>query len=439
MPISNDSDPLTAALQQAMQAHQAGRLADAELLYRELLKQAPLHPDALHLLGVLTAQQGDFDSAHELIWQAIAANPEEAMFHNNLANVCVERGLFDQAEVLYVKAIELDGGRLDAMSNLGLLLAKTGRPEDAEKLLRRAVELAPGNPDWRQNLANLYYKTGRESDALQQCHDGLVIAPRSKSLRALLVMAYTAMHLKEKAEEVLRAWLKAEPDDAYARHHLAACTGKGTPERADDAYVTSVFDGFARSFDAKLADLSYQAPALVQAEVERLTGAPAKAMDILDAGCGTGLCGLLLAPFARQLTGVDLSEGMLRKAANRQIYDELIQGELVAFLASRPASYELVASADTLCYFGRLEAFADAARKALRSNGWLVFTVEALLDEAVSENYVLQGHGRYSHSASYVLQSMSGAGMTDVQTQPVVLRNEGGKPVDGWLVSARAP
>ena len=162
-------------------------------------------------------------------------------------------------------------------------------------------------------------------------------------------------------------------------------------------------------------------------------------MDILDAGCGTGLCGLLLAPFARQLTGVDLSEGMLRKAANRQIYDELIQGELVAFLVSRPASYELVASADTLCYFGRLEAFADAARKALRSNGWLVFTVEALLDEAASEHYVLQGHGRYSHSASYVLQSMAGAGMTDVRTQPVVLRNEGGKPVDGWLVSARAP
>ena len=439
MPPTPNPDPLTVALEQAMQAHQTGRLAEAEHLYQHLLTQAPQHPDALHLLGVLKAQQGDFDSAHELIWQAIAANPEEAMFHNNLANVCVERGRFDQAEVLYVKAIELDGGRLDAMSNLGLLLAKTGRSEDAEKLLLRVVELAPANPDWRQNLANLYYKMGRESDALQQCHDGLVIAPRSKSLRALLVMAYTTMDLKEKAEEVLRAWLKAEPGDAYARHHLAACTGKDTPERAGDAYVTGVFDGFARSFDAKLADLSYQAPALVQAEVKRLTGAPAKTMDVLDGGCGTGLCGLLLGPFARQLTGVDLSEGMLRKAASRQIYDELIQGELVAFLASRPASYELVASADTLCYFGRLEAFADAALKALRSKGWLVFTVEALLGKADSQDYVLQGHGRYSHSASYVVQTMGDAGMTDVQTQPVMLRNEGGKPVDGWLVSARAP
>ena len=439
MPPSNDSDLLQTLLQQAMQSHQTGRLAEAEQLYRQLLNQAPHHSDALHLLGVLKAQQGDFESAHELIWQAIAANPEEAMFHNNLANVCAERGRFDQAEVLYVKAIELDGGRLDAMSNLGLLLAKTGRPEDAEKLLLRVVELAPANPDWRQNLANLYYKMGRESDAVQQCHDGLVIAPRSKSLRALLVMAYTSMNLKEKAEEVLRAWLKAEPDDAYARHHLAACTGMDTPERADDAYVTGVFDGFARSFDAKLADLSYQAPALVQAEVKRLTGAPAKTMDVLDAGCGTGLCGLLLEPFARQLTGVDLSEGMLRKAASRQIYDPLIQGELVAFLASRPNSYELVVSADTLCYFGRLEAFADAARKALRSHGWLVFTLEALLDKADSQDYVLQGHGRFCHSARYVVQTIGEAGMTDVQTQPVVLRNEGGKPVNGWLVSARAP
>jgi hypothetical protein len=64
---------------------------------------------------------------------------------------------------------------------------------------------------------------------------------------------------------------------------------------------------------------------------------------------------------------------------------------------------------------------------------------DLLLGKADSQDYVLLGHGRYSHSASYVLQTMGDAGLTDVQTQPVVLRNEGGKPVDGWLVSARAP
>ncbi len=437
--LSAAPDPLLASLQQAMQYQQHGQLDQAHDLYQQVLAQAPQHPDALHLLGVLEAQRRNFDRAQALIWQAISVKPDEAMFHNNLANVCVELGQLPQAEALYVRAIELDGSRLDALSNLGLLLAKTKRAADAERLLRRAVELAPDNPSWRQNLANLYINQGREMDAVQQCYDGLVVSPRSKSLRALLVVAYTSLGLNDKAAEVLRAWLAVEPDNAFARHHLPGCTGQQVPERASDAYVSSVFDGFARSFDAKLADLSYQAPALVAAEVARLVGPPAQSLLVLDAGCGTGLCGPLLAPFAQHLTGVDLSEGMLRKAVDRALYDDLIHGEMVAFLASQPGAYNLLVSADTLCYFGELNPFARAARSALRSGGWLVFTVEAHADDNGQPGYLLKGHGRYSQSRRYVEAVLRDAGFDQVQTQPAVLRQEVGKPVDGWLVSARAP
>ena len=432
-------DPLLESVQQAMQCHAAGQLEDAKRRYQQVLAQAPDQPDALHLLGVLAAQQGDPALAHALIWRAIAANPGEAMFHNNLANVCVELGRFDDAERLYVRAIELDGARLDALSNLGLLLGRTGRLADAEKLLCRVVELAPGNPAWRQNLANLYLSMGREADALQQCYDGLVVAPRSQPLRALLVMAYTALGLSDKARDVLVAWQQVEPDHPFPRHHLAACTGQQVPDRAADDYITGVFDAFARSFDAKLADLSYQAPDLVAAEVARRAGPPGRALAVLDAGCGTGLCGPLLAPFACHLTGVDLSEGMLRKALGRQVYDELMQGELVAFLGSRPAAFDLVASADTLCYFGALASFSVAAQAALRSGGLLVFTVEAHADAAGLPDFMLHGHGRYSQSRRYVASVLHSAGWVGIETQAVVLRQEGGKPVAGWLVSACVP
>ena len=436
---NSTSDPLLASVQQAMQCHAAGRFDDARTIYQQVLAQAPDHPDALHLLGVLAAQQGDPAQAHALIWRAIAANPGEAMFHNNLANVCVELGRFDDAEPLYVRAIELDGARLDALSNLGLLLGRTGRPADAEKLLCRVVELAPGNPAWRQNLANLYLSMGREGDALQQCHDGLVVAPRSQPLRSLMVMAYTALGLNDKARDVLMAWRQAEPDNPFPRHHLAACTGQDVPGRAADDYITGVFDSFARSFDAKLADLSYQAPDLVAAEVARRAGPPSRALAVLDAGCGTGLCGPLLAPFAHHLTGVDLSEGMLRKAVDRQVYDDLMKGELVAFLGSQPGAYDLVASADTLCYFGALQSFSVAAQAALRGGGLLVFTVEAHDDAAGLPDFMLHGHGRYSQSRRYVESVLHGAGWVGIETQAVVLRQEGGKPVAGWLVSACAP
>ena len=448
MSTTNDtasaSTPST-LLQQAMQLHQQGRLDDAEQLYAQVPEGDPQRADALHLQGVLCAQRRQFARAQALIWQAIQLQPSEAMFHNNLANVCMELGRPADAEPLYVRAIELDSGRLDALNNLGLLLSRTGRAAEAEQLLRRAVELAPENADFRQNLANQYMRMDRVSDALQQCHDGLVSAPRSRMLRGLLVLAYGKLGMQAKAEQVLRAWIDTDPDDPHPHHHLAAITGQAVPERASDAYVARLFDGFSTSFDAKLADLSYQAPQHVAGALARLAGSGGKhgpVLDVLDAGCGTGLCGPLLTPLARTLTGVDLSEGMLRIAHDRGCYDDLFQGELVAFLGSRPAGFDAVVSADTLCYFGVLGGFAAAALGALRPGGWLVFTVEALDDaepDAVVPGHRLHPHGRYSHARTHVLVVLMAAGLANGLAEPVFLRNEGGEPVQGWLVSAQKP
>jgi predicted TPR repeat methyltransferase len=425
-------------LQQAMSEHGAGRFDAAAPLYEQVLAREPEQSDALHLLGVLQAQRGLHEQGAALIARAIAANPGEAMFHNNLGNVCVERSRFDDAEAHYVHAIELDPGRLDALNNLGVLLGRRGKPEGAEKLLLKVIELAPDFADARQNLANHYLREGRLGDAVQQCFDGLIVAPRSAALRRILGLAYSTMGMKDEAIAVYRAWLEAEPGNPLAEFHLGACTGDDVPERAPDTYVARVFDSFAASFDAKLADLSYQAPALVTAAVARHAGAPAQALDLLDAGCGTGLCGPLLAPWACRLAGVDLSEGMLRKAAARGVYDELVCGELVAFLRMRPAAWDLIVSADTLCYFGALEGFAGAAFAALRRDGLLVFTVEAHDDADAAPDYRLQEHGRYSHRRRYVETVLRSAGLAPVELQAVVLRMEAGKPVDGWLVSARA-
>ena len=85
------------------------------------------------------------------------------------------------------------------------------------------------------------------------------------------------------------------------------------------------FDSFAASFDSKLAKLAYRAPALVSAMLDDAGLDASRSLDVLDAGCGTGLCGPLIAPYARRLTGVDLSGGMLSQAKEKNIYDELLQ------------------------------------------------------------------------------------------------------------------
>ena len=430
-----------ALLQRAMQAHQGGRLADADALYilaAKALEGAPQHADALHMRGVLHAQRRDWEQAQALIWEAITLNPNEAMFHNNLGNVCLERGMMREAEAMYVRAIELDGSRLDALSNLGLLLGRTDREPDAEKLLLRAVELSPGNADFRQNLANLYMRTGRYNEAVHQCHDGLLRTPRSRFLRELLVLGYCQVNRRQEAREVLDGWIADDPEDPYPRHHLAALTGQDVPARAGNDYVQRVFDSFSSSFDAKLTDLSYQAPQHVADALARLAGPAAPLAEVLDAGCGTGLCGPLLAPYAQHLTGVDLSEGMLRNALAVGAYDALLMGDLVAFLEMRPGGFDLIASADTLCYFGALEAFAAAAAGALSAGSLLIFTVEAHEDAEPMPPFRLQPNGRYSHRSTYVERVLNGAGLSIVENLPVVLRTEASAPVQGRLVTARA-
>jgi len=173
----------------------------------------------------------------------------------------------------------------------------------------------------------------------------------------------------------------------------------------------------------------------------------------LDAGCGTGLCGPLIAPFVRQLIGVDLSAGMLAKARGRGVYDDLVKAELTAYLVSHPDTFDLIVSADTLVYFGSLEEVLGAANRALKTNGLLIFTVESGDGETIDETaagvtagagqpangsgYRINPHGRYSHSRQHLQEVLTSAGFDILDMEPAILRTEGGVPVMGIVVTAR--
>jgi magnesium protoporphyrin O-methyltransferase len=156
---------------------------------------------------------------------------------------------------------------------------------------------------------------------------------------------------------------------------------------------------------------------------------------VLDAGCGTGLCGAFLRPRARVLVGVDLSSGMLRRAKTLNVYDQLIEAELTGFLEGHPDAYDAIVSADTLCYFGDLEAVFKAAAGALKPSGRLFLTVEKAPDSA-SDSYHLQSHGRFNHAASYVRRQLEGTGFAVDTIQEAELRQEAGASVLGLVVTA---
>ena len=408
-----------------------GQRDDAHALAQRLVEAAPRQPDALHLLGMLERIRGQAPRAIELLTTAHELAPGDAGILNNLGNLLFEADRHAEAEAAYRSVLAIDADRPDVCNNLGVLYRAMRRPVDAEAAYKRALELAPGFADAHHNLGNLYEDLGRIDEAVQRFLQALVVKPRHEQSRRMLGISYSILGRLDEAAAVYRQWLADEPDNPVPRHHLAACTGQAVPERADDAYVQALFDGFASSFDAKLAFLQYRAPELVaQAIARRL--APAGALRVLDAGCGTGLCGPLLKPYAARLVGVDLSAQMLERARAHPEYDELVQGELTAYLAAHPGAYDLVASADTLCYFGELRGVCAAAAGALAPGGCFVFTVESH-EEPVPAR--LRPHGRYSHHRDHVEAALAAAGFEAAELQAVVLRSEAGTPVQGWLAS----
>jgi predicted TPR repeat methyltransferase len=172
---------------------------------------------------------------------------------------------------------------------------------------------------------------------------------------------------------------------------------------------------------------------LIAAALKRMT-AERVLPAVLDAGCGTGLCGPLVRTMSARLVGVDLSSKMIDRARARGVYDDLQVAELSRFLRANAQAFDAIVSADTLVYFGALEEPLSAAQSALRPDGLLIFTLESLRGD---EDHRLQFHGRYAHSETYVRRAMRDAGLAIESLAHETLRRERLEPVNGFVVTAR--
>jgi len=384
------------------------RVGEALASYEAAIAFNPNFAAAHFGRGVVLTDLGRLEAALDSYNRAIALKPDYAEAYNNLGSALAGLKRFDRALAAFEKAIAINPRHADAHNNLGYALMLQGRTTECITHYRKALELRPAFTEVLKRLSSVYYMTGEI----------------------------------DKAAKAYRQWLKLEPGNPIALHHLAACTREAVPVRAGDAYVESTFDDLAETFDEHLGKLGYRGPELFAEALRRECGEPRKQFSVLDAGCGTGLFGAALAGYAAHLSGVDLSSGMLAKAKLRNVYDELIKAELTGYLQAKIGAFDIILSADTLNYFGSLEAVFTAGRNAIRNDGHLFFTVEALVaTDALGESeldYRINPHGRYSHSESYLRRTLSKAGflVTGIETTP--FRNEGGSSVLGYVVSCRA-
>jgi predicted TPR repeat methyltransferase len=384
-----------------------GYLDDALKLAKQLESALPEDPEIHYLSGEIYAGLNDDSNSTRSYQQAIT-------------------GFLDQ-----FRRHEPDAATLIKMSRC-LIANKEGKK--AHACLKQVLTLAPSMPAAHYQMGQLFERTNQPVNALKAYRHCLKIKPdHAESLTAYSELMAGKGRL-DKSAWAYRRLLLQTPEHAGLKHLLKASSSGKVQGGADEQYVKDVFDDYADTFDDHLVNtLAYYTPE----KLERLfsnTICNAKGLSTIDLGCGTGLCGPLFRLCSKQLVGVDLSSGMLEKAAGKACYDELLNCDLVAGLKRFHGSLDLAVAADVFVYVGELQEIFSACFKALNTGGHLLFSVEST---ASRKGLVLQPSGRYQHSAPYVERLLEKNHFTLVRKEPADIRIEVGKPVLGALYLVR--
>jgi predicted TPR repeat methyltransferase len=490
-------------LQRAVAEHQAGRVGEAEKLYKRVLNHDPNNVEALRLWGLLASQVGRHDVALQLISRALSIKPTWAEAWGDLATAYAGLGKIPEAIGSFQKALGLRPKFAGAKSNLADLLKKLGRVDDAMKLwgeairddptlpepyyniggtlfaqgkhaeaeeyFKKAIEKQPGYAPAYNNVGAVQWSQGRRQEARANFTKALELNPQYAQAWNNMGSVWDEQGQIDKAMECWRKAIALRPDlpDAYnnlglalekkgdhagaaahwhealrlrpgweePQYYLAAAKQAAAPTTAPPAYVAKLFDDYADRFDDHLMrTLEYRVPQLLLEAVGR--AGLNRAERVIDLGCGTGLGGEKFRPLAGQMVGVDLSARMIERARGRNIYDQLIVGELVEVLAAQPRNFDLVLASDVYSYFGDLKTVLSAAAGAMRQGGLMAFSVEKL---AAGEggDFLLRQSRRFAHSREYIDRISREVGLELVEVSDSVLRLDQKQPVEGMIVIAR--
>ncbi|MEO8345860.1 MAG: tetratricopeptide repeat protein [Betaproteobacteria bacterium] len=207
---------------EAVSQHGAGRLAEAELLYRRILVTDAANFDALHMLGVVHLQTGRNVLAVELIERAIVLAPGNPLAHGNLGLAYQSLNRLDKAVASLRMAVALQPDQDGAQNNLGTMLCAAGQLDEAEVCFRKAVQLNPRNNDALNNLGNVCRDRGQFSVAESYHREALAIDPAAFATWKNLGEVQKLAGRYDDALDSFRKALELRPEDAGALADLGS-------------------------------------------------------------------------------------------------------------------------------------------------------------------------------------------------------------------------
>ncbi len=216
---------------------QAGKLAEAERILRQILQVDPQNAQALFLLGSMALQTNHLELALQLLGDAIRLDDSQALYHANLGEALRHLNRLDDALSANLQAVRLDRQLPSGQLNLSLVYAQRGEWDAAIRHSREALRLDPRAALAYTNLAFAHHQKGEFAQAAAVLRDGLRVAPDDVRMRAHLAQLLFAESKFADAEACLRRAAAVAPNDASIQFNLAGVLyTQGKSDEALDCY-----------------------------------------------------------------------------------------------------------------------------------------------------------------------------------------------------------
>jgi len=407
---------------------------NAEQCCQTLIKLYPDFPMAHFNLGLAYQKTGKIKAAITSMHKAAQLQPDFIKAHVNLGDLYKADKHYNQAIKAYQNALNIEPQNSGIYKRLAYIYILQENIEKAIDCYQTIVRHTPSDIDTWLLIATMLASNGALNEAEKTC----ALALEKNANNFSLLCKYGKILCEQgKATIALGVLQKAkliEPDNIEVNYLISEFKQDKTALHTDkQAYIARVFDDYADTFDSHLSNtLQYRTPELIhQLAMETYTN-PEK-LDILDLGCGTGLCGVYFHNISNSLTGVDLSRRMIEKARERNIYSTLHQTDIIDALEPSEHEYDIILAADVFVYVGNLSDIFTGCRRALRNGGMLIFSVESI----EGDNYRLRASGRYGHSTEYILNLAASNHFSVEATHKTTIRKEGTNAIMGKVFAMK--
>ncbi len=450
--------------QTARQLTQDEQFHDAILLYEKILQREPSHVPSHYNLALLAVKIGDTDKARLHFEHVLKLAPEYPQGHFQMAQLLLFlQQPLDAISQLNI-AVDLQPDYIDARHLLACTLMQQHQDALATEQFQILFQYAPQHANGHLNFAllKLHQKDLTTAKTLLETaisldptlieahyHRGVIAMQQGDIERAIIEMQgtldrqddhfaanynlailYKMQHHYKLAIFYLKKAQVLDPDNESIAFLLNAFEQHNIPAQAPKTFVQELFNHYADTYDEHMEQtLQYKTPqqlrTLLNPFIEQLPKNP----NILDLGCGTGLIGKYFHDLNAIFIGIDLAKDMLALAKKREIYDDLIESDILEYLQTTDKKFDLIIASDVLNYFGDLEKIFTACTRVLNPQGLILFSIELV----ENQDYLLHNNARFAHNTHYI------NGLTNAQHWHLLaeathtLRMQENKPVVGQV------